>query len=141
MKKLLLPILCMACFLFALPQAAWGEQMTVTVTNGSSTGTGTFTKTNASGTYASVWTSTSTTPTLTLTCSVNNMGKNGTNITFWSGSNSSTGNYTIAISSGYKITGYSFNFTNVTTTTTMTVTPTGGTSGRRRCRGGRGAGA
>lgn len=119
MKKLLLSILCLGSLCFALPQLAWSASLNVNLSTGS------FTSTNAGGTLASVWTSTSTTPQLTLSCSVNNMAANGTDIKL---NTVNSGVYTLSIGTGYRITGYSFSFTNNISALNMTVTPAAGGS-------------
>lgn len=67
---------------------------------------------NPSATFNSTWTSTTTDPKLTFkTPGANNMAKNGTDIVIYTGTAKKCV-YTLTVSSGYYITGYTFDFVN-----------------------------
>ena len=114
-------------FAIALTLALTGARADDVITIAVNAASGTWTATNAGGTWARAWASTATDPQLTLTTGQNNMMNYGgtDDIQFYTGAGKSC-NYTMTVSNGYIITGYSFDFTNSDATVDMTVTPPSG---------------
>ncbi len=86
---------------------------------------------NPSGVFNKTWRSMRTNPQLTLTCPANNMAANGTDVVLYSGVAGSA-TYTLAVPTGYVITGYRFDYANGTGNTsaiTFTAGSVTGTSG------------
>lgn len=95
------------------------QEMSITPTNGTMANT-----TSNTSAWKYLWTSTSTTPTLTLNSGgANNMRINNGMLEAFRGT-SANPNYTIAVPSGYVITGYTFQF-KMQATTAITVTSNG----------------
>lgn len=94
--------------------------------------TGKWTKTNQSGSWASQWTSTQTNPMLTLSCSANNMNyyNSGNEIEMFTGNNSVrySANYTLAVTPGYEIVSYQFEYSSNKDNLDIVVTPNGATA-------------
>ena len=116
-------------FAIALTLALTGARADDVITIAVNAASGTWTATNAGGTWARAWASKATDPQLTLTTGQNNMMNYGgtDDIQFYTGAGKSC-NYTMTVSNGYIITGYSFDFTNSDATVDMTVTPSSGGS-------------
>lgn len=87
---------------------------------------GKWTATNPNGTWAAAWTSTSSDPQLRLSTEKNNMDYygGGNYVRMFTGTDK-TCNYSLSVSSGYKIVSYSFNFTSDAEGRTVAVSATG----------------
>lgn len=98
---------------------------------GVDTSNGSFTSTNPAGTWASVWQSTDQNPQLQLSCGANNIDvKNsaGGKLFCYVGSQVNTCDYTLAVSDGWHILGYSFDARKPAGGTALTLTDAKGNS-------------
>jgi hypothetical protein len=101
------------------------EAETITFTINASNGT--FSGNSGSGSLYTTWTSTATLPQLTLSASARNILVSGETYGLTPGSTGSSTTYTLKVSDGYVITGYSINGV-AQGDAAMTFTPSGGTA-------------
>ena len=131
MKRNLYPKwLVMAAFLgsTAMMSAQTSEAPEAMVDFTISESTGQWTSSNATKTWHAQWTSNQQEPKLTLNCGANNMAYTTDGIKLFTGNNTAgfSANYSLAVSAGYNIVAYSFEFTNEPgKTLEIVVTPQG----------------